>query len=174
MTKHKNRFKNQHNQKRRTRLRSPFFINKNLQFDAVRKRMTMKTDGPTLNEMSNIDTTGNVGNSDMPRPVVGRPVSNSVKIKNWWSEYSKEIIIGIVVAFVGLLVTNLIIEHGQHLVRHDKDIEVLQKSDERQDESIDKIKENANELKTDMRLIEQRIDLTSGNSEQSKPNKNKK
>ena len=80
----------------------------------------------------------------------------------------------IVVAFVGLLVTNLIIEHGQHLVRHDKDIEVLQKSDERQDESIDKIKENANELKTDMRLIEQRIDLTSGNSEQSKPNKNKK
>ena len=37
-----------------------------------------------------------------------------------------------------------------------------------------KIKENANELKTDMRLIEQRIDLTSGNSEQSKPNKNKK
>lgn len=174
MTKHKNRFKNQHNQKRRTRLHPPFFINKNLQFDAVRKRMTMKTDGPTLNEMSNIDTTGNVGKSDMPRPVVERPVSNSVKIKNWWSEYSKEIIIGIVVAFVGLLVTNLIIEHGQHLVRHDKDIEVLQKSDERQDESIDKIKENANELKTDMRLIEQRIDLTSGNSEQSKPNKNKK
>lgn len=174
MTKHKNRFKNQHNQKRRTRLRPPFFINKNLQFDAVRKRMTMKTDGPTLNEMSNIDTTGNVGNSDMPRPVVERPVSNSVKIKNWGSEYSKEIIIGIVVAFVGLLVTNLIIEHGQHLVRHDKDIEVLQKNDERQDESIDKIKENANELKTDMRLIEQRIDLTSGNSEQSKPNKNKK
>ena len=174
MTKHKNRFKNQHNQKKRTRLHPPFFINKNLQFDAVRKRMTMKTDGPTLNEMSNIDTTGNVGNSDMPRPVVERPVSNSVKIKNWGSEYSKEIIIGIVVAFVGLLVTNLIIEHGQHLVRHDKDIEVLQKNDERQDESIDKIKENANELKTDMRLIEQRIDLTSGNSEQSKPNKNKK
>lgn len=174
MKKHKKRYNNHSNQNGKSRLRPPFFINKNLQFNVVRNQMKMKTDGPTLNEMSNIDTTGNVGNSDMPRPVVERPVSNSVKIKNWWSEYSKEIVIGIVVAFVGLLVTNLIIEHGQHLVRHDKDIEVLQKSDERQDESIDKIKENANELKTDMRLIEQRIDLTSGNSEQSKPNKNKK
>ena len=174
MKKHKKRYNNHSNQNGKSRLRPPFFINKNLQFNVVRNQMKMKTDGPTLNEMSNIDTTGNVGNSDMPRPVVERPVSNSVKIKNWWSEYSKAIVIGIVVAFVGLLVTNLIIEHGQHLVRHDKDIEVLQKSDERQDESIDKIKENANELKTDMRLIEQRIDLTSGNSEQSKPNKNKK
>ena len=101
MKKHKKRYNNHSNQNGKSRLRPPFFINKNLQFNVVRNQMKMKTDGPTLNEMSNIDTTGNVGNSDMPRPVVERPVSNSVKIKNWWSEYSKEIVIGIVVAFVG-------------------------------------------------------------------------
>lgn len=171
MTKHKNRFKKQQNQKRKTRLSPPFFINKNLKFDAVRKRMTMKPDGPTLNEMSDVDTTGNIGNSDMPRPSVKRPVSSSTKITNWWGEYSKEIIIGVVVTVVGLVISNLIIEHGQHLVRHDKDIEVLQKSDGEQDESINNIKENANELKTDMRLIEQRIELTSSYSERTKSNK---
>lgn len=174
MTGHKNRLKKQPNKKRKSSLRPPFFANKNLYFDVVRKRMTMKTDGPTLNEMSNIDTTGNVGSSDMPRPVAERPVSNSAKIKNWWGEYSKEIITGIVVAIAGLLVANLIIEHGQHLVSHDKDIEVLQKSNERQNEAIDKMKENANELKMDIRLIEQRIDLTSGISEQPKTNEEKK
>lgn len=155
-------------------MRPPFFINKNLQFDVVRKRMTMKTDGPTLNEMSHIDTTGNVGKDDMSRPVAERPVSNLTKIKNWWEEYSKEIIKGIVIIIAGALVTNLIIEHGQHLVRHDKDIEVLQKNDERQNDAIDKMKENANELKTDIRLIEQRIDLTSSYSEQPKTSEKKK
>lgn len=171
MTRHKNRFKKQHNQKRKTRLSPPFFINKNLQFDAVRKRMTMKPDGPTLNEMSDVDTTGNIGNSDIPRPVGERPRSSQAKMMSWLGEYSKEIIIGVVVTIVGIFISKLIIEHGQHLVRHDKDIEVLQKSDEKQDESINNIKENANELKTDMRLIEQRIELTSSYSERTKSNK---
>lgn len=169
MTKRKNKFKGHNNQRRRSRIRPPYFINKNFQFDIVRKQMKMKTDGPTLNEMSPVDSTVNVDTEETPRPQISRPVSTTNQIKNWWEEWWKQVIIGLVTAGIGAVVVTSVVKHGNHLIRHDKDIEYLQKNDDKQDDDIKQLKEKSNEMNTDMRLIEQRMDFE--NSSQTKKKK---
>ena len=87
----------------------------------------MKTDGPTLNEMSPVDTTVNVDTEETPRPQLSRPVSTTNQIKNWWEEWWKQVIIGLVTTGIGAVVVTSVVKHGNHLIRHDKDIEYLQK-----------------------------------------------
>lgn len=169
MTKRKNKFKGHNNQRRRSRIRPPYFINKNFQFDIVRKQMKMKTDGPTLNEMSPVDSTVNVDTEETPRPQISRPVSTTNQIKNWWEEWWKQVIIGLVTAGIGAVVVTSVVKHGNHLIRHDKDIEYLQKNDDKQDDDIKQLKEKSNEMNTDMRLIEQRMEFE--NSSQTKKKK---
>lgn len=169
MTKRKNKFKGQYYQKRRPRLRPPYFINKNFQFDFVRKQMKMKTDGPTINEMSPVDSTINIGTEETPRPPILRPVSTSNQIKNWCEEWWKQVLIGLFIAGIGAVVGTSVVEHGNHLTRHDKDIEYLQKNDDKQDDDIKQMKEKSNEMNTDLRLLEQRIELD--NSSQTKKKK---
>ena len=169
MTKRKNKFKGLNNQRRRSRMRPPYFINKNLQFDIVRKQMKMKTDGPTLNEMSPVDTTVNVDTEETPRPQLSRPVSTTNQIKNWWEEWWKQVIIGLVTTGIGAVVVTSVVKHGNHLIRHDKDIEYLQKNDDKQDDDIKQLKGKSNEMNTDLRLIEQRMEYE--NSSQTKKKK---
>ena len=169
MTKRKNKFKGNNNQRRRSRIRPPYFINKNLQFDIVRKQMKMKTDGPTLNEMSPVDTTVNVDTEETPRPQLSRPVSTTNQIKNWWEDWWKQVLIGIVTAGIVAIVGTSVVKHGNHLIRHDKDSEYLQKNDDKQDDDIKQLKEKSYEMNTNLRLIEQRIEL-----EESSQTKKKK
>lgn len=150
-------------------MRPPYFINKNLQFDIVRKQMKMKTDGPTLNEMSPVDTTVNVDTEETPRPQLSRPVSTTNQIKNWWEEWWKQVIIGLVTTGIGVVVVTSVVKHGNHLIRHDKDIEYLQKNDDKQDDDIKQLKGKSNEMNTDLRLIEQRMEYE--NSSQTKKKK---
>ena len=149
-------------------MRPPYFINKNLQFDIVRKQMKMKTDGPTLNEISPVDSTVNVDTEETPRPQISRPVSTSNQIKNLWEDWWKQIIIGLAIAGVSFFLGSLIINHGNRLTEHDKDIEYLQKNDNKQDGEIEQLKDKTHEISTDVRLIEQRVELTSGNTDTSK------
>lgn len=171
MTKRKNKFKGHNNQKRKSRLRPPFFVNKNFQFDYVRKQMKMKTDGPTLNEMSSIDTTGNVGSEDMHQTSITRPKSTKNQVKDWFED-NRQIILSVAGAVVTALVLyifgSLVHDHDIHLTEHDKDIEYLQKNDTKQDGEIEHLKSKTQELSTDVRLIEQRVELTSGNTDTSK------
>ncbi len=171
MTKKNHKFKGHNNQRQWSRLRPPYFINKNLQFDIVRKQMKMKTDGPTLNEMSPVDSTVNVDTEETPRPQMSRPVSTSNQIKNWWLEWWKPVIIGLLTTLFVSIVGTLVVQHGIHLTRHDKDIEYLQKNENKQDGEIEQLKNKTHEITTDVRLIEQRVELTSGNSLDSKKNK---
>lgn len=171
MRKHKKQ-KHQKNNKNSSKIRPPFFINKNQRYDSVRKQMTMKTDGPTINEISSIDTTGSLGNDDTPRIADTRPVNTSTQIKNWLGDSWKQIIIGLVIAGVSFFLGNLILNHENHLTVHDKDIEYLQKNDSKQDEDINLLKDNSNEMKTDMRLIEQRMDLEKSTHTQQKKKNN--
>ena len=150
-------------------MRPPYFINKNLQFDIVRKQMKMKTDGPTLNEMSPVDPTVNVDTEETPRPQLSRPVSTTNQIKNWWEEWWKQVIIGLVTTGIGAVVVTSVVKHGNHLIRHDKDIEYLQKNDDKQDDDIKQLKGKSNEMNTDLRLIEQRMEYE--NSSQTKKKK---
>ena len=154
------------NQRRKSRLYPSFFINKNLQFDIVRKQMKMKTDGPTLNEMSSIDTTGNVGGEDMRHVTTTRPRSKKNQVKTWLED-NRQIIISIFGAVVAALILyifgSLVHDHDIHLTKHDKDIEYLQKNDTKQDSNIEQIKEKTNDNKTDISLIKQRMDIEENN-----------
>lgn len=171
MRKHKKQ-KHNKNHKNSSKIRPPFFINKNQHFDSVRKQMAMKTDGPTINEMSSIDTTGSLGKEDTPRTTDIRPISASSQIKNWWEDSWKQIIIGLAIAGVSFFLGRLIFDHDNRLTEHDKDIEYLQKNDAKQDENINLLKDKSNELKTDMRLIEQRMDLEKSTQTQQKKKNN--
>lgn len=157
-------------QKRKSSLQPPYYINKNLLFDYTRKRMAMKTDGPTLNEISSIDTTGNVIKDEAPRATMPRPVSTTNQLKNWVIVYWKEILIGIGSLLAGLLV----IEHGIQLTKHDKDIEYFQKNEIKQDGEIELLKEKSNEMNIDIRLIEQRIELETEKNSHSQIETNNK
>ena len=173
MRKHKKQ-RHQRNLKNSSNIRPPFFINRNQRFDLVRKQMTMKADGPTINEISSIDTTGSLGKEDTPRIADTRPVNTSTQIKNWF-ENKRQIILsvvaGVITAIVLYILGSLVHNHDIHLTEHDKDIQYLQKNDTKQDGEIEQIKDKTQEISTDVRLIEQRVELTSGNSVNSKKKK---
>jgi len=135
-----------------------------MQFELVRKRMKMKTDGPTLDEMSNLDTTGNLEQDTTYREPVRRPVSTKKRVKNWFEDYTKEIIISIVSAIILLVAGSLVLYHNIQLTEHGKDIEYLQSNDQKQDGAIEKLQEKSNEINTEVKLIEQRVDFESEKS----------
>ena len=124
----------------------------------------MKTDGPTLDEMSNLDTTGNLEQDTTYRESVRRPVSTKKRVKNWFEDYTKEIIISIVSAIILLVAGSLVLYHNIQLTEHGKDIEYLQSNDQKQDGAIEKLQEKSNEINTEVKLIEQRVDFESEKS----------
>ena len=124
----------------------------------------MKTDGPTLDEMSNLDTTGNLEQDTTYREPVRRPVSTKKRVKNWFEDYTKEIIISIVSAIILLVAGSLVLYHNIQLTEHGKDIEYLQNNDQKQDGAIEKLQEKSNEINTEVKLIEQRVDFESEKS----------
>lgn len=124
----------------------------------------MKTDGPTLDEMSNLDTTGNLEQDTTYREPVRRPVSTKKRVKNWFEDYTKEIIISIVSAIILLVAGSLVLYHNIQLTEHSKDIEYLQSNDQKQDGAIEKLQEKSNEINTEVKLIEQRVDFESEKS----------
>lgn len=124
----------------------------------------MKTDGPTLDEMSNLDTTGNLEQDTTYREPVKRPVSTKKRVKNWFEDYTKEIIISIVSAIILLVAGSLVLYHNIQLTEHGKDIEYLQSNDQKQDGAIEKLQEKSNEINTEVKLIEQRVDFESEKS----------
>ena len=54
-----------------------------------------------------------------------------------------------------------------------KDIESLQKNDDRHESSIDKLQDKTNDMKTDLRLIEQKIQFESEIQHQQPPSNKK-
>ena len=93
----------------------------------------MKTDGPTLDEMSNLDTTGNLEQDTTYREPKRRPVSAKKKFQNWFEDYTKEIIISIVSAIILVIAGSLVLHHNIQLTEHSKDIEYLQTNDQKQE-----------------------------------------
>lgn len=144
----------------RLKIRPPYYQNRNQQFEQIRKRMKMKTDGPTVNEISNIDTTGDLEQDYSRKEPQRRPVSTANQVKGWFSDNAKEIVIGIFITIIGGVLLEVVISHSNHLVKHDTNIEVLQNTDCKHDDKLEKLNEKTNEINTDIRLLEQRIELT--------------
>lgn len=167
MNKHrKQRFSSK--KKGASRFRPLFHYNKNLHFEQIRKRMKMKTDGPTIDEMSDIDTTGNLERGTARTEPVQRPLSTAKQIRNWWDGNGKQIVVGVVVAVIAsallYIFGSLVHKHDVRLTEHDKDIEHLMETDNKHDKSIEKLNDRTIEMKTDLRLLEQRMEFTQGSS----------
>lgn len=163
MTRHNrhNGKKNKSIHKRKNLIQPPFFINKNQQFEMVRKEMKMKTDGPTLDEISNIDTTIDLSNdAQSEATTIQRPISPKNKFRNWFDDYTHQIVVTVIASIILFIFGKLVYDHSIHLVKHDKDIQYLQKKDDKQDVKIEQLEKQEIEINTDIRLIKQRIELS--------------
>lgn len=149
----------------------PFYLNKNQTYYYVRKNMVMRTDGPTSNEISELDTTFDVKEDKYNNQTSVRPISTGKKVKQWYEEHSfeikKDILIAVITAIITFIFGRLVHDHDIQLTKHEVDIEYLQKSDDKQDVIINQLKDKSTELSTDVRLIEQRIELQSAKEEKN-------
>lgn len=148
----------------------PFPQNKNLLYQTIRQNMEMPADGPTLNEVSPMDTTQSFTDIEdqQPRNVGGRPVKTSVAVQNWFSDNIKTIIISVVSTIFGTIFILIAINHSEKIISNEKDIEHMEESISIHDRKLDGLQEKANELNTDLRLLEQKVDLTKESSKQGK------
>lgn len=140
--------------------KGPFPNNSNLEFDQIRKNMTMSVEGPTADAMSYSDSTTDIfdQNNSQKSVVKKRPKKKITKIKSWWEQYSKEIVNGFIITFftaIGIIVY----KYSNHFVANDKDIEYLQKNDLKQDNKIEELNKQTNSLDKKSDLIKQQIDL---------------
>lgn len=140
--------------------KGPFLKNKNADFEFTRKRMEMLDDGPTVNEITPIDTTANCyyGNGNDSRSSK-REVSNKQKISNWFLENIKNIIIGVVVAVLGSLAIHVILDHSEKITTHDVQIEELTKDVQKNDGEIEELEDELNEVDNELKLLEQKVDF---------------
>lgn len=146
----------------------PFPQNKNLLYQTIRQNMEMPADGPTLNEVSPMDTTQSFSDIEdqEPRNVGGRPVKTTVAVQNWFSENLKAIIISIVSAIFGTIFIIIAINHSEKIVSNEKDIEHIEGSISAHERKIDDLQEKTSVLNTDIRLLEQKVDLTKESNKQ--------
>lgn len=130
--------------------------------------MEMPADGPTLNEVSPMDTTQSFTDIEdqQSRNVGGRPVKTSVAVQNWFLDNLKTIIIAVVCTIFGTIIIMIAINHSEKIISNEKDIEHMEESISIHDRKLDGLQEKTNELNTDLRLLEQKVDLT---NESNKP-----
>lgn len=148
----------------------PFPQNKNLLYQTIRQNMEMPADGPTLNEVSPMDTTQSFTDIEdqQPQNVGGRPVKTSVAVQNWLLDNLKTIIISVVSAIFGTIFILIAINHSEKIISNEKDIEHMEESISIHDRKLDGLQEKTNELNTDLRLLEQKVDLTNESNKQGK------
>ena len=141
--------------------RGPFPVNKNNMFEAIRRDMRMPSDGPTLNEFSNIDTTQDLDRDVAVREIeTKRPISPRVKVNNWWSENARSVIIAVVAAIIATFLGETVVRHKVHLAEHDREFEYLEKEVDRNRSDIERLNEKTNTLDRDVRLLEQKIEYS--------------
>lgn len=150
--------------------KGPFPQNKNFTYQTVRKNMKMPADGPTIDEVSPMDTTSSSSDIDELRleSVGGRPVKRTVAMQNWLLENLKGIIVGVISTLFAGFCVRIAITHSEKLAAHEKDIEHLEETISNHDDKIERLQEGTNTLNTDLRLLEQRVDLTKDSGKPTK------
>lgn len=145
--------------------KGPFPRNKNLAFQTVRKNMLMQSDGPTVDEFSNIDATTNY--SDEVRNGVDslsdRPRSFQAKVKNLFtsSDYSfaRNIIVSVIAAVIAAYAIKLINGHDKELTKHDMQIESISKDVKENKSEIKSLSEKTNDIEKRQLLLEQKVEF---------------
>lgn len=142
----------------RNEYKGPFPPNKNLEFDSVRKNMKPQTDGPTADMRSYNDST--ISQSAKENQFRGgrRPKSLKKKAEIWWTKHWLECFIGVVVTALTSGVGIVVFNHGNQIVSINKDIEYMKKYNDESKNNIYKIKEDIIENKTDIKLIQQKLE----------------
>ena len=158
--------------KKKQSYKGPFPVNKNYMFEAVRRDMQMPSDGPTLNEFSDIDTTQDLNREEAVREVDSkRPVSPRVKVNNWWSDNARSVIIAVIATIITGLLGEMVVRHKVHLAEHDREFKFMEKEIGKNQSDIEKLNEKTNTLDRDFRLLEQKVEYS---FESNKKNKTKK
>ena len=157
--------------KKKPSYKGPFQPNKNLEFQMVRKNMSTDTDGPTLNEVTPVDSTTDfsVINENINELLKERPVSTEYKCRKWLSEHVAEVVVGVLIAIIGLVA----IDHSRDLARHDVEIDNISDDVLEQKSDIKELQNKTNALETDYRLLEQKVDFNEEKSQLRIPDKKK-
>lgn len=152
--------KNQ-NAAKKTNYKGPFQPNRNYYIETVRRDMHMFPDGPTLSEMTELDTSQDLFKGQTnERNTEKRPVSSQTKVNTWLQEHYKELIVySILIPLIGYILTESV-NHKVKLATHSSDIEHVTKKVEDNHVDINLLKEKTNVLDRDVRLLEQRVDLS--------------
>ena len=138
-----------------------FQPNKNLYYQTARRNIEMPADGPTVNEVTPLDTTQSFSNNDGkdPQNVGGRPVKTGVAFQKWFGDNIKGIIITVIATLVAGFFVRIAITHTEQLTSHQKDIEHIEENISEQGEKIERLQEKSNEINTNLLLLKQRVDL---------------
>lgn len=147
------------NNSKKKEYKGPFPLNKNFEFDYVRKTMKTPTDGPTAETQSYSDSTVSQSKDNSQKPFKRRPRRKRDRTKEWIGNNIKEIIIGLFVTGICALVGTVIYNHSNHFVSVDKDLEYIKKENEKQQLEIDKIDSKSTENNTEIKLLQQQIEL---------------
>lgn len=146
----------------RNEYKGPFPINKDLEFYRIRKSMPTPTEGPTADMRSYSDSTisqyneGQINNTTQPRK---RPRKVKSKFYDWLGEHLKDSIVALVIGIILTALGILIYDYNTHFVIIDKDIEYIESKNQEQDTDIDDIDKRVIDNATDIKLIQQRIDM---------------
>lgn len=150
------------NKKQKTKQKSyqgPFPKNKNLEIQMTRKYMKTEGEGPTVDAFSYQDTTDSLSRDNERLSNVKRPKRKRNVIKQWWKEYTSQIIIGTVMALLSFFFGKFVYDHSNHLVEHDKDIEHLQKEDDRINKDIEKLEDRYEETEETIYELDKKIEI---------------
>lgn len=150
--------------------KGPFPMNKTFTYQTVRRNMEMSTDGPTVNEVTPLDTTQSFSSNDGqdPQNVGGRPVKTGVVVQKWLGENIKGIVLTVIATLFAGFCVRIAITHTEQLTSHQKDIEHIEKSISEQGTKIDHLQEKTNEINTNLLLLEQRLNLEKESTNQGK------
>jgi len=131
---------------KKKQFKGPYPINKYAEVETTRKYMKSEAEGPTVDEFSYQDTTDSVNTSKsmLYNGHSKRPRKKQKVIESWFSRYSKDIIIGLIIAIITSFVGVVVYNHSNKLVIHEKDIEFLQN--------------NKTELKSDIDIIDSKVE----------------
>lgn len=149
----------------RNEYKGPFPPNKNLEFNSVRKNMRTQTDGPTADMRSYNDSTISQSAKDNHFRGGRRPKPFKKKAASWLTEHWVGCLITALTSGVGIVVFS----HSNQIVSINKDIEYMKNYDDESKNNINKIKEDIIENRTDIKLIQQKLESIKKNP--NKPSK---
>ncbi len=142
----------------RNQYKGPFPLNKNLEFDSVRKNMRTTTDGPTADMRSFNDSTISQSANDNQYRDRRRPKPFRKQTENWFREHWVGSLVGLFLTLLASGVGYFIYTQSNQIVSINKDIEYMKDYDIESKNDINELEKDVIENTTNIKLIQQEFD----------------